>query len=499
MNGDGGDLRILSHNDVSEWFPSVASTGEILFARWDYIDRDAVTHQNLWSVRPDGTNPMAVWGNATPNPHCTFQAKAIPNSQKLAFIASAHHSLTAGPVCVLDPTVDPNRMDAVTRITPGPFPEAESDRIAEYYNSPWPLSEKLFLVAYSRDRLIFEGEHLSNPNPDNALGLYLLDAAGNRELIYRDPQISSTSPMPLAPRPTPPALPSTLPKNAPPTGEMIVADVYQGLGNVPRGTIKQIRVIQIFPKTTWLANTPPIGIAGEENARAILGTVPVEPDGSARFMVPANKPLLFQALDENGFAYQTMRSTTSVQPGERTACVGCHEGRMSAPPALPSLALANRRRPSKLDPGEFGGRPFSFVEMVQPVFDQHCIRCHGQEKTEKGLDLTATPLNGFTKSYWALCADKAANDPGAAAAPLVPRFAQRNQIQVTPPGGQYGALGSRLMALLRSDHEGVKLSDNELRRLATWIDCNALFYGSFDPAEQAKQLSGAQIEMPPIQ
>ncbi|MBM3890355.1 MAG: hypothetical protein FJ388_14680, partial [Verrucomicrobia bacterium] len=177
--------RILSLNDVSEWFPAVSNTGEILFARWDYIDRDAVTHQNLWSMRPDGTNPIAVWGNATPKPHCTFQAKAIPGSRKIAFVASAHHAVTGGPVCVLDPAVDPNSQDAITRITPGPYPEAESNQIAEYYASPWPLSEKLFLVAYSRDRLIFEGEHGKNPNPDNALGLYVLDAAGNRELLYR--------------------------------------------------------------------------------------------------------------------------------------------------------------------------------------------------------------------------------------------------------------------------------------------------------------------------
>jgi hypothetical protein len=82
---------------------------------------------------------------------------------------------------------------------------------------------------------------------------------------------------------------------------------------------------------------------------------------------------------------------------------------------------------------------------------------------------------------------------------LVPRFPQRNQIQVTPPGGQYGARGSRLMTLLRAGHEGVQLTDGELRRLATWIDCNALFYGSFDPAEQAKQLVGERIDMPAIQ
>ena len=372
MNADGSGLRILSLNDVSEWFPAVANTGEILFARWDYIDRDAVTHQNLWSVRPDGSNPMAVWGNATPKPHCTFQAKAIPGSRKIAFIASAHHAITGGPVCVLDPAVDPNSQSAITRITPGPYPEAESDNIPEYYESPWPLSEKHFLVAYSRDRLIFEGEHLNNPNPDNALGLYLLDAAGNRELLYRDAKLGSTSPIPLRPQPMPPVLPSTLPPDAPPTGEMLVTDIYQGLGDVPRGTIKELRIVQIFPKTTWIADSPRIGIAGEENARAILGTVPVEADGSARFIVPAHKPILFQALDKDGFAYQTMRSTTYVQPGERTSCVGCHEHRMSAPPAA-SVPLAMQRPPSPNRTGR-AGRTTLRVRRGRPARAQPALR-----------------------------------------------------------------------------------------------------------------------------
>jgi cytochrome c553 len=441
---------------------------------------------------------VAVWGNATPKPHCTFQARPIPGSRKLVFIASAHHAITGGPVCLLDPAVDPNSQAAITRVTPGPFPEAESREIPEYYESPWPLSEKLFLVAYSRDRLIFEGEHLRNPNPDNALGLYLLDASGNRELLYRDPQTSSTTPIPIKPQPVPPSLPNTLPDGSPPLGEMLVTDVYQGLGNVPRGTIKQLRVIQIFPKTTWLSNTPPIGVAGEENARAILGTVPVEADGSARFMVPAHRPILFQALDADGFAYQTMRSTTSMQAGERTACVGCHEHRMSAPPSPSGVPLAQQRRASSLDPGELGGRPFSFVDVVQPVLDRHCVRCHGGEKTEKGLNLTATPVNGFTQSYWALCGPKVGKEFQAEQA-LVPRFVQRNQVQMTTPGGQYGARGSRLMRLLCDGHEGVKLGDSDLRRLAAWIDCNAVFYGAFDPEEQAKQLAGERSGMPAIQ
>lgn len=498
MNGDGGDLRRLSLNDVNEWFPSVANTGEILFARWDYVDRDAVTHQNLWSVRPDGCNPVAVWGNATPKPHCTFQAKAIPGSRKIVFVASAHHAITGGPVCVLDPAVDPNSQAAIRRVTRGPYPEAESNDIPEYYQSPWPLSEELFLVACSRDRLVFEGEHLNEPNPDNALGLYLLDAAGHRELLYRDVLLGSTSPIPLEPRPAPPVLSSALPPDAPGQGELVVADIYQGLGDLPRGTIKQLRIVQILPKTTWLAGTPQIGVAGEENARAILGTVPVEADGSARFLVPAHKPILFQALDGDGFARQTMRSTTYVQPGESTSCVGCHEPRLSVPPAVTAVPLAFRRAPSRLDPGELGDRPFGFVEVVQPVLDRHCVRCHSGPEAKHGLVLTGEPSNGFTRSYAALTAEPAASKPGQppGPGPLVPRFVMRNQIQQTPVGGAYGALGSRLLKMLRAGHNDVRLDDAEWRRLAAWIDCNAVFYGSYDAAMQARQLAGQPIPMP---
>jgi hypothetical protein len=285
---------------------------------------------------------------------------------------------------------------------------------------------------------------------------------------------------------------------------MVVTDVYAGLGDVSRGSIKQIRVVQLFPKTTWLANQPRIGFAGEENARAILGAVPVEADGSARFLVPAGKPLFFQALDEDGFAYQTMRSLTYAQPGERIACAGCHEHRQTAPVGGAPMAL--QRSASKIEPGELGGRPFSFVEVVQPVLDAHCVRCHGGEKTDGDVDLTATPHQGFTQSYWSLCKGPLdwrtfQTDPQAAQSELVPRFAQRNQVQVTPPGGHIGARGSRLMKLIgrNGEHYDVKLSPAERRALAAWIDLNAIFYGTYDPQEQARQLRGERIAMPEIQ
>jgi hypothetical protein len=495
---DGSDLKVLSVHDTNEWFPAVSNSGHILYSRWDYIDRDAVTHQNLWAMRPDGTNPLAVWGNATNSPHCTFQPQPIPESNKIIFTASAHHSITGGSLAIVDPVVGNNGHAAITRLTPQiPFPEAESMDIQEYYAAPWPLSEEYFLVAYSPYPLVWE----PGANREDALGLYLLDVSGNRELIYRDPVIGSTNPMPLSPRPAPPVIPSLLADHGVAAGEMVLANVYEGLGDVPAGTIRQLRVIQIFPKTTPVADAPRVGLAREENARAILGTVPVQPDGSARFKVPALKPLLFQALDENGFAYQTMRTITYVQPGERISCYGCHENRRATPSSIPVMAL--QHPPDEIDPGELGGRPFSYVELVQPVWDRHCVVCHNPEQREGEVDLTGTPRDGFTQSYWALCGDRDFWGPGTneenAAAALVPRFGGRNQLEVTPPGGLYGARGSRLIRMLQDRHGDVQLDAAELRQVAAWIDCNAVFYGVYGADEQARQLRGEILPMPEIQ
>ncbi|TVS14373.1 MAG: hypothetical protein EA424_19715, partial [Planctomycetaceae bacterium] len=501
MNADGSEIRTLSYHDTNEWYPAVSNTGHILYARWDYIDRDAVTHQNLWASRPDGTNPVAIWGNATPNPHCTFQAQPIPNSQKILFTASAHHSITAGSIALLDPTVAADGLEAIERITPEiPFPESESRDIDQYYAAPWPLSENFYLVAYSPYPLEWE----PRANRREALGLYVLDRWNNRELIYRDPQIGSTNPIPLRARPRPPVLPSELPDDALPVGEMVLTDVTQGLDGVASDFIKQLRVVQIFPKTTPLADNPPVGAAREENGRAVLGTVPVQADGSARFLVPAHTPLLLQALDEEGNAYQTMRSLTYLQAGERVACVGCHEPKTSTPPPRESLPLAMQRPASHLDPGDWGGRPFSYVEVVQPVLDQHCVQCHGGEEPAGDIDLTGQPLGHFSRSYHALMQDLNAfwgsgTNPDNARKYLVPRFGARNQIQVTPPGGLYGARGSRLMQMLRSGHEDVQLSDDDLRRLAMWIDMNSIFYGVHEAECQQRMREGQWVGMPEIQ
>lgn len=511
MKPDGSDIKQLSWHETNEWFPEVNANGLITYARWDYIDRDAVTHQNLWAMRPDGTNPLAVWGNASPNPMCTFQAVPIPNSKKYVFTSSAHHSITGGSLAILDPSAGVDGLQSIQSITPDlGHPESEKRILKEFYESPYPLSERFFLVSYSPFPLRWEPQE---PNLINGQGIYLLDLDGNRELIYRDSKIGSTTPIPIQERPMPPILASQLPKDPPPFGEMSITDIYQGLGDkIERGRIKDIRIVQILPKTTRDGDDPPIGLAGEENARLILGTVPVEEDGSAYFRVPAQTPILLQVLDEKGFAYQTMRSLTYLQPGEHVSCTGCHENRVSSAYASSdgSSDFGTKRPKAMLrsasipDPGKLGGRTFSYVETIQPIWDRHCLECHNNTRTDGKINLTGDPDRKFTKSYYALCRGREfwgdhGRDPKRLERALVPRFGGRNTIQMTEPGGKYGALGSRLIKILQKGHEGVQLSPEEIQTIATWIDLNAVFYGVYEAEDQARQLRGERVPIPAIQ
>ena len=73
------------------------------------------------------------------------------------------------------------------------------------------------------------------------------------------------------------------------------------------------------------------GVFMGNTAERVLGTIPVEPDGSAYVELPAMRPLFFVALDENDLAVKRMQSFLTLQPGETISCVGCHEQRTQTP------------------------------------------------------------------------------------------------------------------------------------------------------------------------
>ena len=511
-NADGSAPRTISYHETHEWDPAVLADGRVIYTRWDYVDRNAVHYQQLWAVRPDGTAPAAYYGNNTFSPVGVWEPSAVPGSPLVMATAAAHHAMTAGSIILLDTARGVDGPGPITRLTPdAPFPESETYVLPrnwhapgspkEYdtpeearrwpghcYRSPHPLSEKYFLAAYSFDPLIGEPDG----NKANMFGLYLVDAFGNKELIYRDLNIAGQWPVPLRPRPKPPVIPSMREATAANEGVFFLQNIHISNPALPKGAVKRLRIVQVLPKTTPHANQPTVGLANASPGKQVLGTAPVEPDGSAYFRAPAGIPLCFQALDERGQAMQIMRSITYLQPGETISCVGCHEARLMAPPSsLKTIAL--RRPPSRIEPGPNGSNPLSYPLLVQPVLDKHCVKCHGGD-TPAGPEgcpivLTGEAEGHYSKSYNML----AKRVPFTAWGGLA-----QNSEPVTPPD-RFGARASQLMKMLLGGHHEVRLDSADLDRLITWMDANALFYGTFDPEDQARQLRGERIQGPALE
>lgn len=517
-DADGSNERLISFHEIHEYDPAVMNDGRIVYTRWDYVDREASCYQQLWMAWPDGTNPIIFYGNNTFNPMATFEPRAISGSDRIMAIAGCHHSIAAGSVVLIDIRNGVDGLEPLERLTPDAlFPETEtgvwdgwgeSDELVlpearrwphHTYKSPFPLSEDVFLASYSFDRLVY-GE--TKPNPANMFGLYLVDRFGNKELLYRDLNVSSAWPMPLRARSGQAQLPERSDPEIPGEGTFYVQNVYEADPPLPKGTrIDRLRIIHVFPRTSEFETYPLIGIPTAACGRQVLGTVPVEPDGSAYFKAPAGKSLAFQALDELGQSVQFMRSVTYLQPGENVSCVGCHEHRMTAPPNRP-MGRAIKRTASTITPGPDGSKPFSFPRLVQPVLDKHCVKCHGGERVSGDVILTGNVPGSrddnrspFSKSYLEL-APRVKYAQWGTTGDL--DFRVSNSEPITQPDF-FGARASSLITMLREGYEGVELTDEEFERLITWADNNALFYGTFDPEDQARQLRGERIKGPLVE
>ncbi len=481
MDASGGNLCAISPFEMFEWTPEIAQDGSIIYSRWDYIDRDNMPYMGLWATGPDGANPRLVYKNYTKAPHCVFEAKPVPNSHKLVFTASAHHSQTMGSLVLLDPSAGNEGASPITRLTPEiPFPEIE-EWPKTYYTSPWPLSERFHLVAWGS-----EGATVAGPagwdrwhavqRPANGMSLYLLDAGGNRELLTADLQFSCTDPMPVRSRPLPPAMASPVHWDQNKEGRFLLSDVYQGLKTVRRGDIKALRLIAIPPKTHPTMNAPNLGLTADDPGKCVLGTVPVEADGSAYFRAPAGVILFFQALDARGIALQTMRSVAHVQPGQTVGCVGCHENRAYAPPQKPLLAMA--RAPSRIEIGPSGSWPFRFDQLVQPVLDKSCVSCHNPGSADKlAAKFDLRPV----KAYETLV-----------------RFGKTSLSSQVLAGYRRGysierdgiADRSELLAVLTNPqgHHGLQLGPDAIERMIVWMDAYAQRLGSFSADQEQRMI-----------
>jgi hypothetical protein len=468
MDAGGGNIRSLSHANLSEWAPSVMGDGRILWTRSEYLDKGADFGHTLWAIRPDGTHPELIFGNNTR--YCYVGAREVPETGELCCILMSHGGDLNGPVALVRRQAAVADPAAVRNITPDVKPHFHMSWAQRAcFRDPFPIGRDLVLCSHA---------------PDDRFGLYVIDRNGNREVLYLDPALGSMAPSPFRALPTPPVVGggASLPDDRKPLGRCFVSDVYRGLGPaVKRGTVKYLRICEEVRADLlrlpdggyrkdhpefqdWYA-TPTHKVRGPHGwpsyvAKASLGLVPVEADGSAHFYAPAGKVIYFQALDERLHEQQRMRSVLQLQPGETRGCIGCHESRLEAPTPRPTMAL--RRSPSVPQPPPWGAVPFSYEEVVQPVWDARCVRCHDASDA-KGFDLSgARDADKVPASYrtlieggWVHYFDYTWGREHDKAAPLT-----------------FGTVKSRLLPFLEPGHHDVRLTADERRAVTCWIDLN---------------------------
>ena len=478
MNGDGSGIRQLSFGEANEWDPSVLPDGRIIYTRWDYINRHDTFYQSLWTTHPDGTGTAHFYGNYTINPCMTAEARAIPGTSKVVSTATAHHGYTSGSIIFIDPARGEDGPAPLTRITPEvAFPETETSKGDGAYNSPWPLCEDLLLAAYT--------DESSNTQRENAYRIVLIDSLGGREEIHRDPNMSTFSPIPLAPRPVPHRLASALPACAPDApGHILIQNANKGAHPFD-AKIHAVRVNEIIGQPT--ANVPHRGIVRQEIVKRTLGTADVAADGSAAFAVPSGRPIQLQVLDEHGMAVMTMRSFIYAQPGETLACVGCHEPRSQAPVDLAQKSVANVQTLKPLKGQDYAGG-FSYPRSVQPVLNRHCVKCHGGDSPAAGLDLRGTPEDRANAEYpshpnvmhLSVSYNRLVDRKGLVA------LAQRNEESGSSRPRDYFAAAGKLAPFLLKGHCKTLLADRDgLNLIITWLDLNAQFYGDYSWSHDA--------------
>jgi len=497
---DGRYLRRLTFDQVHTNFPTVTSDGRVIYTRWDYNDRAQIYPQGLFQMNPDGTSQTEYYGNNSWFPTTILHARDIPGTQKLIAVLSGHHTHQRGKLAIID--TRKGRQEAAGIQPIAPVRQAEAVRIdafgqhGDQFQYPYPLSETEFLVTY-------DPQGSSNKRYVRPYAIYFMTIDGRRELLAADPDISCNQPIPLVARQKPRIHPSRVDYRRK-TGSYYIQDIYfgRGLAGIPRGTIKKLRVVALDFRVAGIGRTSnkgpgggalsstPVGVGNAcWDVKIVLGDATVHEDGSAMFAVPARTPVYFQALDGKGHMVQTMRSWSTLQPGETFSCIGCHESKNEAPPVR-RTTLAIKTGPQALE--LFYGEPrgFSFDKEIQPILDRHCIECHtGREEQAFSLlanrTTTKESRRRWSDSYLALTDAKPVekkgevlNYKGNPDGELVNWINSMSVPTMLPP--YYGgAARSRLITMLEQEHEGVKLSRKEMDKIACWIDLAVPFCGNY--------------------
>lgn len=534
MNADGSGIVELTCSPVSEFCPVVLDDGRVMYHRWEYIDKGARVSKTIWSMNPDGSKPQELYGVADDSTTVYMYPQALPgDSHRLVCVGTCHYPQGGclGAIMLVDfgkgvraRGPDPDETDyrqwdaryPVTNITPDVFIERRTEpgwyflkedgtythdrqgRSGHLYTHPYPVNEHQFLVSCK----VNPADHYKDVA--NAYALYLIDTEGNHGFVHADPELSCWHPLPLVPRPVPPLIkPSRDPALAA-RGQAacVLTDVYQGMEGVEPGEIKWLRINEALPRywSTGRRWNPALSSSAWKAAlwpRVPWGVVPVEEDGSAHFLVPADRSIFFQALDEDFREIQRERTYVNYRTGEVRSCTGCHgQSHRTPKPTDPAIPLALTRSPSVPQPqpcdlvenGGDGdpGQVIHYPTDIQPIFDRKCVSCHGPKDPAGDLRLTGETTQFYSTSYEQLARKELAG-------PIIPEFTSFNSGDQGNFNGAYlppkelGCHASTLIEILTNpahpqnaqDDHCRMLSKMELMILSRWVDSNYQFYGAY--------------------
>jgi len=525
MEADGSNQKRLSANYLMDFTPSVLNNGQIIYTRWEYVDRAACPIQSLWAINPDGTGLTGFYGNRVLSPGTFMDAQPVPGTNQILATATNHNGSCRGGIVLIDPSKGANAPEALTNLTPeidiyahrmggGPFGNGMLDRrIGGQYEKPFALGDDKYFcnngpVVQLRD---FDGNIVTVIGPEGGFGYYGAQA--------------------IRPTKVPPVLTgiamddtAMLPEDGSVSGAwatVFMSDVYNGLEpHVKRGDIKQIAVIQEAEKSTHSPQNnrnlsghgmrniavfgfqfPLVSCGATYAAKKVWGFADVKENGSAAFRVPSEVPIYFLALDGEGRALQRMRSFTHLMPGEVQGCVGCHADRNSvAPRSMTNLAM--RGAPQNLQKPEWGVKGFSYAEVVQPVFDKYCTECHNEREQPGNVDMSGDRTDFFNVSYDILGRTGTQGEwnwrnhgspsgpPGDAQRGMSPytewiwsiNGAGHNILEIAP--GRWGSPASLVAEIVRTGHPDkdgkprVAVDAASRRKVYLWLDLNVPYYGT---------------------
>jgi len=501
VNTKTKEVRQLTFEQDSDWHPRVLQNGRVMYLRWEYTDTPHYFTRILFQMNPDGTGQMELWGSGSYFPTAFCWARQCPdNPNNIVGTVSGHHAKSeTGRLMIVNPSLGrkypmryrpeskewgPER--STINIHPDVLPAEETGCVQEIpgwgrdvvgnvydnqgggqkytFQTPWPLSSNYYLVSMK-----------GCPGASGKWNICLVDVFDNMIPIYQDKDYDCFEPMPLAASKQPPTLPDRTIKDQPCT--IFCTDVYggRGLKNIPRGKVKALRVFAYHYGYWGAGGHESVGLETGWDIKRILGTVPVEEDGSFCFQAPPNTPIAIHPLDENGASLAVMRSWMVGMQGERLACNGCHEDQNEVTPNV--RTIAGTQPPREIDPWYGPTRPFAFHTEVQPVLDRYCLECHTEAKKDakRGVAFEKTDPNNWRndRSYLNLVA-------------FTHRGGPEDDLDLLKPM-EYHVSTSWLVQMLRKGHYGVKLDAEAWDRINTWIDLGAPHRGGWSKSREEQR------------